>query len=832
MEPPPEATSSSQAPSPSRGADPFDEGGDEKPGWRDRLFGKKRRTRSSLDELVREGSEPPPPGTHQAAVSLNHPDLDAILDQELGVEREVGAAAAADGFNPLEQIDDVLRRARGAYMESNNESRGPLQVADDPHLQAARAKANGEAADIELLSARRSRWRRYLTRRGREENAQYRAAQQIHRNLPELTTLMVVRIQRTWRGYITRKTIEQVRAQGGKYEDFEVKRIVRSSLYHGRKPHIADVPYRVLPLSCFGAWWCDEWDDSPYYVSNAVAAQYFAVQNAEGDYLCGLIFLAFAWLATLILTYLIPSWMAVVLDTIFYDGENSATIERLAGWVMVYTILTMLCAGILFLVIVYRETLFHNQVDFVLAVVGLKKGRLVTMSHLQELRGEDLGVTCKAIYRDFVFMVMHFMHVVLGWFTLLFMDAAFAFASFLAIVIYTVMTTMYDAHLGTQMAIEVAVSKREGLVYQKARQGSDADCTQRNYQLGMSKTVLTMSQSFGRFHGIVLGTAATLCAVTPLLFLAHGGKAVRSERYQLHTMVLCLLYTAFTLYSFYKFNQNYSSYVLAKRAMRRVFKVAYHFKRFSEERTFKETECKIIGQAEGVKELRDQPRSWDLFAVFAVGTFVMLLFFVGLVVRGDGGGNFACGNQRMLCAAENPPWIADWADDEAVMKVGGEAINITARAAANITVGFEFSMFHGCRPTDSTAALLQLCGAALLNRAKKRRHVDTTKAAAYDDFAVTLFYPGWRGDVRIASKDYSLRHSASLLKPEPGSSVRGNLTICPAYYPRRPDQSPWTSGRRLLPKHPTLLDASDERPLHDEYPNVTCYWNRNKNLKA
>eukprot|EP01064_Diplonema_japonicum_P008668 TRINITY_DN1609_c3_g1_i1.p1 TRINITY_DN1609_c3_g1~~TRINITY_DN1609_c3_g1_i1.p1 ORF type:complete len:799 (+),score=83.44 TRINITY_DN1609_c3_g1_i1:112-2508(+) len=624
--------------------------------------------------------------------------------------------SAGNDVNPLEEQDGVWRRFREQYNNCDRGTLGPLRLEDVEEHRPPQP------------TTRMGRLRQVLTRSGRRERNRARTEENIYRTLPGLTAVMVVRIQRTWRGYITRRSINLVRATGSGISDLESKRVLQSAAHYGKMP-IEDVDgIRHLPLSFYGASAIPN-DTSVYRVRLAEFIWYFGVRHGGWSGI-GLILLALWFSGTVGATYLIPGWAAMCLKTFFDDGESSLTIDQLISWVIMFSMLCCIGVGVLHMFLVFEQERFGQKLDFILALVGVKKSKLINQAQLHSLRSEDLGRTKKSIYKSAPLAALHGLHTFAGVITVLAFDWHLGLVNLVTLCIVIVMMSLYDKMVSNQQLIIREVAKREGVIsyYHRKYAINDEEFTSRNYQLGLSKSIMRMHSSFGRVHGLIGCTALMLAVSSTVFFFYAGGKRVQRDHITTHTFVLAFCYYVFTMFSFFKFNENLVDFLLSKVNMRRVFKVVWHFRDFSDEAAFKERQCAIISQAEGMKEYRVQPRSVDLFVIIFFIAFIisMWLFYFG-VDRGE----LECKSKPISC---------EYASDNGVnLKVDP------------INVNFEFSFFYACTPLLPRSIALRKCAYRILQNTSRQL---LPIGAPY---RARLTYQGWRDYPRGFSKVFETK---------------------------------------------------------------------------
>eukprot|EP01061_Rhynchopus_euleeides_P021079 TRINITY_DN34280_c0_g1_i1.p1 TRINITY_DN34280_c0_g1~~TRINITY_DN34280_c0_g1_i1.p1 ORF type:complete len:781 (+),score=227.32 TRINITY_DN34280_c0_g1_i1:207-2345(+) len=592
-------------------------------------------------------------------------------------------------------------------MVEGRDTLGPLQVEDEM------ASAQPNRGILKNM-------RKKMTRSGRRELARRREVGRIHVSHPMLTTLMVVRIQRTWRGYITRKNIALVRASGSGISDLDSRRVIQSAIFQARPTTVDDSHFRQLPPSVYGAVEQDTPDTSPFKVRTSTFLWKYAVTNGGLGGL-GLLFILAWHLGTTAACFLIPGWVAMVLKTIFYDGESAVEINKLVGWVIAFSLICGLGVGVLRVMIIGEAERFASKLDFVLSVLGMKKSRLITMTQLQEFRSKDLGLVKNAVYVNAPLSLMHGLHTVMALFAVLSFDAQLGTINFGGVVVAFVILSFYDRLVISQCAILESVAKREGAMrhHVTKRRIADEEYTSRNYQLALSKTLLRMTESYTRTHTLVLSTVTMLVMSFVVFFFYVGAHRVKGDHISVHTFVLAFSYFFFTQMSFYRFNSNTTSYIQSRWNMRRLFKLVWHFREFTDQQTFKERECAIIAQQEHMKEYRVQPRSYDLCMVMGVCIVLLvawLLYFAG--EKGD----FSCERITVQCTAESG--------------------NGAERYTSSQSMDFGFDFFHACSPSQSRAASIRDCA---------QQYYDSG-ASVPNNYRSSVMYRGWRNDKRGLSK--------------------------------------------------------------------------------
>eukprot|EP01059_Diplonema_ambulator_P019759 TRINITY_DN3340_c0_g1_i1.p1 TRINITY_DN3340_c0_g1~~TRINITY_DN3340_c0_g1_i1.p1 ORF type:complete len:796 (+),score=106.82 TRINITY_DN3340_c0_g1_i1:107-2389(+) len=670
--------------------------------------------------------------------------MDVMSDRDVmssaGEEEEAGDGATprpngtGQDVNPLERQDAIWRRFREQYNSQNRGSLGPLRVEDvEDHLP-------------EQPTTRIGRIRQALTRSGRRERQRVRTVQTIYRMHPGLTAVMIVRIQRTWRGYITRKTLEMIKAAGMGIGDLEAKRVLQSAAHYGRtyKPDLQGI--RHLPMSVYGAGLTPT-DTSVYRVRITQFIWHFGVVNGgcSGGGLC----LLLLWfLGTTGATFLIPGWAAMCLKTFFDDGETSLTIDQLTSWITMFSLVCLIGVGVLHMSLVFEQERFGQKLDFILALVGAKKAKLLTNEQLHELRNEDLGRAKKSIYKSAPLATLHGIHTIAGLIAVLAFDGTLGLITLLTLFIAFFMMALYDRMVHTQITIINEVAKREGILsyYHRKHAIQDEEFTARNYQLGLSKSIMRMQSSFGRVHGIIGCTAVMLVISLTVFFFYAGGKRVQRDHITTHTFVLCLCYFLFTHFSFFKWNEHTVDFLISKTNMRRVFKVVWNFREFSDEAAFKERQCAIVTQAEGLKEYRAQPSSVDLFITVFFITFIVVIW---LVYFGVDRGSLQCKSKPIDCL-----YAGDNGDDT---------------VAGHLTATYGFSFFFACTPMLPRTYMLRVCGYHIIT------NPDTMQLAGNNPFLARLSYQGWRDYPRGFSKVMTTSFSAVTVNGE----VRSMTHVCP-----------------------------------------------------
>ena len=695
---------------------------------------------ASVASSSRNGHPLQPPADR----ALDMEEVDAIqeaTDRNLATTKE-------DGENPF----DVLERCRGHVQASS--TLGPLQL-DEPARAAPR---EGGAF---------TNFRRHMTRSGRREMSQEAVINRIHLTLPQLTMLMVVRIQRTWRGYITRKTIDLVRRQGGGISDLESRRVIISAIYQRRATTIDTSHFRQLPPSIYGAVQNDLWDHSPYRISATSFLWRYAIISGG----CGGVGLCFvlAWhLATTAAVFLIPGWIAMVLRTVFYDGESAVEVNKLVGWVVLFSLICGIGVGMLRVFLVGEAERFAHKLDFVLSVMGMKKSRFITMDQLREFRNRDLGIVKNAVYVQAPLTVMHGLHCFMSLITVLVFDGHMGLVNLISLIIAIVILSFYDQLVISQSLLLEGVAKREGAMRSHAthRGIDDSDYTARNYQLALAKTMLRMTSSYTRTHALVLCTSVMLCCASVILMFYVGAHRVKSDSITVHTFVLSFSYFFFTQISFYRFNYNATGYITARWNMSRLFKLVWHFRGFTDQQTFKEKECAIVAQQEGMKEYRRQPRSVDLCVIVGI---IGVLLFSWLVYFAGEKGEYTCDTIKVECHSESI--------------VGDKEHRQTT------TLDFGFDFFQACSLEESRAYYIGECAQIYLDNSN----------AIPKRYRSSITYRGWRDDRRGISK---------LIEPVATTGGSGQVPVLKPCPVNTLKTAPFRSERYLQPSlHSGIADG-------------------------
>ncbi|KAJ9453388.1 hypothetical protein DIPPA_52535 [Diplonema papillatum] len=634
-------------------------------------------------------------------------------DSIIAAELEKSRARMRGAGNQAEVFDRFKSQYAGLQ---SRETLGPLTERDvaalEPQLDSPPATSRGLVAGLTG------------GRRAKQQVAQIR---QIHSSLPTLTLLMVVRIQRTWRGYTTRKTLEMVKRHGC-ISDLGSRRVIESAIYYGRHP--VDIPgMRHLPMGIFAAVATYHPDTSPYRVRLRDFILRFAILQG-GCSGFGLFLIFCLHIVCTLLLFLIPGWVAMTLKTIFYDGESTLQVDQLVSWVGIFSLLVSLAVGGLHSSLVGEQDRFVSKIDFVLAVIGLKKKHLIRSEQLLDFRHNDLGVAARALYIDGPVCLLHGLHIVLSLCMVLILDWQLGCINLGCVLLAGLLLFLYDKLVLAQMHLVQSVGRREGALqdFLRRKRITDKECTSRNYQLGIAKMNLRMNSTFSRIHTLVGATVLMLMFAGVIFFFYNGGKRVQGEHITVHSFVLAFCYFVFTQISFFKFNERFVAFFLARTNMSRLMKLVWHFRDFSDQQTFHDRECSIIAHADNMKEFRRQPRSCDLFFVVA---FIVILVFVWLFAFALGNGDFKCTDVQVSCNM-----MTDTQDIRNIWTVPME---------------FGFNFFFACSPISPLSSTLRTCAL-----------VTSGRVALVDGDTITpqIAFEGWRKTIRGVSKRYQLTAGA------------------------------------------------------------------------
>ena len=579
-----------------------------------------------------------------------------------------------------------------------------------------------------------------------------RIVDNIYQSMPSLTNLMVVRIQRMWRGYRTRKTMDMIRRQGQGVSDIVVYEVIRSALNYGK--HTIDLPaFRHVPQGIYGAVMMYKKDESPYAVHRWKAIKEFCFNGGACCDAPGTKFMFLWLLGTCAALFLVPGWLAITFKTIFYDGDSPLTIDQLVSWIMLFSLICCLGIGVLQAWCIFEQERFGAKADFILAILGMKKSLLITHDQLKSLRNNALGETKRALYHDTPMAVIHGLHTFVGLIAVFIFSGELGAINLLTIFLVIVVMIMYDRMVITQLEITEAVSKREGAAHFYSRTDRNGNMTARDYQLGISKALQRMSKTFRNVHGMVFSVILVIYISSVILMFYVGGKKASP-----HTLMLSYCYYFFTQISFWRFNHCYTAVLRARVSMNRLFKVIWYFRYYGDEDTFRfaEEDCTIIQESQDMKMQRHQPHSFELFSII----FVILLFLViWLIYFGSQKGDFECKPLYVDCERYDPD-----APSVSFPKNPGDP---------RVKMNFRFNFFYACVPWRPKTETLFRCAVAISN----------TGTFPREEYGVRVTYQGWRGAGRGFSKifknDLSVNQACPVLTNYAVRPFRTNMELRP-----------------------------------------------------
>eukprot|EP01060_Flectonema_neradi_P024611 TRINITY_DN3352_c0_g3_i2.p1 TRINITY_DN3352_c0_g3~~TRINITY_DN3352_c0_g3_i2.p1 ORF type:complete len:402 (+),score=53.02 TRINITY_DN3352_c0_g3_i2:47-1252(+) len=348
-----------------------------------------------------------------------------------------GSSSSSEGFDRAanRRESELLANLRNHLQEGVRSQPNPLTQQD--------VRAPEPATFRDRFSANRSRDRRI--------------ASNIYQSIPSLTNLFVVRIQRVWRGYRTRKMMDMIRRQGQGVSDIVVFEVIRSALNYGT--HTIDLPaLRHVPQGIYGAVMMYKKDESPFAVHRWTAIKHFCFNGGRCCDAPSTKFMFLWLLGTAAALFLIPGWLAITFKTIFYDGDSPLTIDQLVSWIMLFSLICCLGIGVLQVWGIFEQERFGRKADYILAVLGMKKPLLITHKQLKLLRNTALGETKRALYHDTPMAILHGIHTFSGLIIGFTFSGELGAISLATLFLVILVMIMYDRMVMTQLEITNAVS--------------------------------------------------------------------------------------------------------------------------------------------------------------------------------------------------------------------------------------------------------------------------------------------------------------------------------------------------------------------------------------
>eukprot|EP01065_Artemidia_motanka_P018223 TRINITY_DN2154_c2_g1_i1.p1 TRINITY_DN2154_c2_g1~~TRINITY_DN2154_c2_g1_i1.p1 ORF type:complete len:971 (+),score=227.39 TRINITY_DN2154_c2_g1_i1:79-2991(+) len=637
-------------------------------------------------------------------------------------------------------------------------------------------------------------------------------------------------IQRLWRGYYTRKDLEIIYRQGrGTCKDLERLRLIRTVFkYRESPPRVAGI--RHLPMGPVGAYLATPPDSSATRIRLRDSVRLWCLKSGSAPGSSGaarsvlwLGFVAVWMLLTAGAIYLIPGWVALSIKLVFQEGHSTLRTHQFVTWIMLFALVCSIGIAVQHVLLSVEQEKLTQRLDSLFAVIAKKNAGMLSLSQLQQIRGADLGATKAAVYFHAPLTVFHGVHVVMAVVTILVFSWRIGLAVLLWIVLMAAVSAMYDRLVHSQQQLLHTIAQREGRFYtvsvdhlssqlqpapaQADRNGwTSPDVTAqaggaaprrkpqglrtRDYQLVVAKSLMRMHRTYARVHWATFATVVLLAGAFPVLLFHLGGTEVSAGRLARHDLVFCLCYTVFAFASAVQCNGHAAQVLLARAPATRCFKLAWHFRDYSDRRTFFERECAVVYQVQGGVVQKDQTPSVGLAVV--VGIMILCLAtWLGIFASEM---DFQCTDLPVNCTAQ-------FEDGRGLADVG------------QVYMAYGFDFFEGCSPTLPVLATLRKCAQAVV-RANNDAGLPTYLPNGAN-FTASISYEGWRGPLRGVSKRFYV-----------GEITIGNTLYADVCPDPRLAAHPFRDTFELLDHPRSSLGFGYVHPIHYENVPQVFYKNR------